>query len=76
MKTICAFVILCTIGYAVVDEQSIQVRLADAEAAYAKKNYQQAIEKFQPLLKRLKMIQSDKYSHPYYWSPFILIGTK
>ena len=23
---------------------------------------------------RLKMIQSKKYSHPYYWAPFILIG--
>jgi CHAT domain-containing protein len=25
---------------------------------------------------RLKMIQSKKYSHPYYWSPFILIGAR
>jgi CHAT domain-containing protein len=23
---------------------------------------------------RLKMIRSGKYSHPYYWAPFALIG--
>jgi CHAT domain-containing protein/Flp pilus assembly protein TadD len=25
---------------------------------------------------RVKMIHSSKYSHPYYWSPFILIGSR
>src|SRR5262249_28460860 len=25
---------------------------------------------------RLQMIQSGKYSHPYYWAPFVLIGSK
>jgi CHAT domain-containing protein len=25
---------------------------------------------------RLAMIESDKYSHPFYWSPFVVTGTE
>jgi CHAT domain-containing protein len=25
---------------------------------------------------RLQMIASKKFSHPYYWAPFVLIGNK
>jgi CHAT domain-containing protein len=48
-------------------------------AAFMKSFYKNMQQKQTDKLKalqdaRLEMIQSTKYSHPYYWAPFVLIG--
>jgi len=49
-------------------------------AAFMKDFYREMKQKDADKLKALKdarelMIQSGKYSHPYYWAPFVLIGS-
>jgi CHAT domain-containing protein len=39
------------------------------EAKQEKQEFSQALQQA-----KLKMIDEGKYAHPFYWSPFILIG--
>jgi CHAT domain-containing protein/Tfp pilus assembly protein PilF len=50
---------------------------ADFMTAFYKNLLQKGLNKPAALKQaRLEMIRNQKYSHPYYWAPFILIGTR
>src|SRR5688500_18855609 len=54
MRAFFTLILICTIGTAHGDLQTIEQRLAEANTTYANRNFREAIQKFQPLLEYFK----------------------